>query len=121
MRLKSIVLSLLLAGAAIAADVNGKWFAQQPGGQGQTREMIYNLKAEGEKLTGTIVGGPAGDLPISDGKISGDNISFVMRAEFNGNTFVLNYKGVVSGDEIKFSLMREGGNQAREFTAKRAK
>jgi hypothetical protein len=41
--------------------------------------------------------------------------------EFNGNTMKLVYKGTVSGDEIKFSRTRDGGEgQAQEFTAKRA-
>jgi len=40
---------------------------------------------------------------------------------FNGNEMKMTYKGVVSGDTIKFSRMREGGDgQAQEFTAKRS-
>jgi hypothetical protein len=33
----------------------------------------------------------------------------------------LNYKGVVAGDEIKFTRTREGSDQKQEFTVKRAK
>jgi hypothetical protein len=39
-----------------------------------------------------------------------------------GNSIKVIYKGKVSGDEIKFTRMREGGNQPpTEFTAKRVK
>jgi hypothetical protein len=106
---------------AWAADVNGKWTAQVPGRGGQTRETTFNFKAEGEKLTGTV-SGMQGDNPISDGKISGDEISFTVKVSFNGNDVVLLYKGKISGDEIKMTRTRQGGDQpGQEFTAKRAK
>jgi hypothetical protein len=61
------------------------------------------------------------EQPISNGKVDGDNVSFDVKVQFQDNTFVMHYKGVASGDEIKFSVKREGGDQTREFTAKRAK
>jgi hypothetical protein len=116
---RSIVLILLLAaGAAFAADLNGKWVAQVPGRNGQTREVTYNFKVDGDKLTGTVVT-TRGEVNISDGKISGDDISFTQTMEFNGNSMKFLYKGKVSGDEIKFTRQREGG-EPQEFTAKRA-
>jgi len=124
MRTRTIWLSILaltlLASLAMAADVTGKWVANQPGRNG-TREVTYNFKADGSKLTGTASGFRGQEMPISDGKIDGDTISFVTKAEFNGNTIVMKYTGKVSDDEIKFSVQREGGDQSREFTAKRAK
>ena len=56
---------------------------------------------------------------ISDGKIDGDSLSFSQVMEFNGNSVKLIYKGKISGDEIKFTREREGGEPV-EFTAKRA-
>ncbi len=110
----------LLTLTALAADISGKWTAQVPGRGGQTREQTFNLKADGNTLTGTV-SGRGGDMPIADGKIDGDTISFTQTMEFNGNTMKLIYKGTVSGDEIKFSRTRDGGEgQAQEFTAKRA-
>jgi len=114
-----IVLLLLAAVVAFAADVNGKWVAQVPGRNGQTREVTFNLKADGGSLSGTV-SGRNGDNPIADGKIDGDNISFTQTLEFGGNTVKFIYKGKISGDEIKFTREREGGEgQAAEFTAKR--
>ena len=112
---------LAAVATAAAADVTGKWVAQVPGRDGQTRETVFNLKAEGDKLTGTM-SGRQGDNPISDGKITGDEVSFVVKLSFNGNDVKLLYKGKVAGDEIKFTRTREGGDQPpQEFTAKRAK
>ena len=111
----------LVAGIALAADVTGKWTASMPGRDGNTREVTYNFKADGDKLTGTTTGFRGQELQLMDGKVSGDDISFKTKVEFNGNTMVSVYKGKISGDEIKFSVQREGADQSREFTAKRAK
>jgi len=106
---------------AWAADLNGKWVGQVPGRGGQTRETTFTFKAEGDKLTGTV-SGMQGDNPISDGKISGDDITFTVKLSIQGNDITFLYKGKVSGDEIKFTRTRQGGDQpGQEFTAKRAK
>jgi len=120
---KRILHVLALIGAlsviALAADATGKWTAQVPGRDGQTREQTFNLKAAGDQLTGTVTAGQAGEAPISEGKVSGDTISFKLTREFGGNTITWTYTGAVSADQIKFK--REGGpGEPREFTAKRA-
>jgi autotransporter translocation and assembly factor TamB len=115
----TILFLLLAAAAAFAADVSGKWVAQVPGRNGQTREVTFNLKADGNNLTGTV-SGRRGDTPIADGKIDGDNVSFTQTLEFGGNTVKFIYKGKISGDEIKFTRERDGGEgEPAEFTAKR--
>ncbi len=109
----------LLASGALAADVTGKWTAQVPGREGQTREVTFNFKGDGDKLTGTM-SGRQGDTPISEGKISGDTISFVVVREMGGNQIKQSFTGTVAGEEIK--MKREGGQgQPIEFVAKRAK
>ena len=121
MILRSIACTLALAGALLAANVTGKWTATVPGRDGQTREVTYNLKADGNTLTGTIPGRGGQEIQITDGKIEGDTITFKTKMEFNGNTMVMNYTGKVEGDTIKFTQKREGGEQPpREYTAKRA-
>ena len=91
-----------------------------PGRGGQTREATFTFKVDGNTLTGSV-SSPRGDADISDGKIDGNQISFTQTLEFNGNTVKLLYKGIVSGDEIKFTRARDGGDQPpQEFTAKRA-
>jgi hypothetical protein len=117
---RSITIGLLLLcfSFALVADVTGKWVAQVPSRQGGTREQTFNFKTNGDKLTGTI-SGRQGDVAITDGKISGDTITFTVKVEYGGNSVEQKYTGTVSGDEIKFK--REGGQGGpREFTAKHA-
>ena len=49
-------------------------------------------------------------------------MSFKIKREFNGNAFVMNYAGMVAGDELKLKMTVEGRDMpAREMTLKRAK
>lgn len=110
---------LVLATSVFAADVSGKWKAEMPGRNGETRTVTFNLKADGDKLTGTMSGGMGGDAKLQDGKVDGDNVSFNIVREFNGNSMKINYKGKLEGEELKMQMMREGADQPREFVAKR--
>lgn len=118
----SLTSALVLAGtlALQAADISGKWTAQVPGRDGQTRETTFNFKVEGEKLTGTTTT-PGGDVPLSDGTVKGDDVAFNVVANFNGQDVKIIYKGKVAGDEIKFTRQREGGDRVTDFVAKRSK
>lgn len=110
---------LALAIGVSAADVSGKWVAQVPGRDGQTRETTFVLKQEGDRLTGSVSGRQGAMTPIADGKVSGDTVTFTSTMERGGNTIKWTYTGKVAGSEIQFK--REGGQgQAREFVAKRA-
>ena len=104
--------------AAIAADATGKWTATistQIGEQAYT----YTFKVEGEKLTGKA-SSQFGEIEIVDGKIKGDDVSFVENVKYQDMAIRIEYKGKISGDEIKFS--RQVGEFAtEEFVAKRAK
>lgn len=118
MRLAVLALSLAFAGAAVAADISGKWTAQVPGRDGAPQDTTFNFKVDGTTLTGTM-STQRGDAQISEGKVEGDKVSFTVVRSFGGGEVKLLYKGTVTGNEIKFT--REGGQgPAREFTAKRA-
>src|SRR5262245_28731566 len=114
----AVTMLIALAFVVLAADVNGKWVGSVPGRGGQNVDTTFTFKAEGEKLTGTVTGF-GGEVPISDGKVTGDTISFSTSIERNGNTIKQSYTGTVAGDEIKFK--REGGRGPIEFTAKKSK
>ena len=118
----SWIVAVLAALATVgqAADVAGKWVAQVPGRGGETRETTFNLKVDGENLTGTM-SGRQGDVALTDGKIKDDALSFNVAMSFQGNDVKFVYKGKVSGDEIQFTRQREGSERSQEFTAKRVK
>ena len=109
----AVAASLLLAVSSFAADnVSGKWSAEMQGPQGNTMTQTFTLKAEGEKLTGTV-SGRGGDTPISDGTVKGDEVSFnVVRKMQDGNEIKIGYKGKVAGDELKLTRAAMGDRPA---------
>ena len=126
MRLKMMMVVLsalfLLTGSAFAADVTGTWMAEMPafgggpgggggqgGGQQAPRQIIFDLKADGAKLTG-MVKSSRGESEIIDGKIDGDKVSFAIKRQgFQGNEMTIKYDGTVAGDELTVKMSFEGG------------
>ncbi len=118
--IRVLIVVALFALVASAADVTGKWTAQRPGRDGQTQTTTFTFKVDGGTLTGTVSGGRGGDTAISEGKVSGDDISFVVERSFNEKKIRQIYKGTVAGDEIKFKVSTEGVDRTFEMTAKKA-
>ena len=111
---------VLLLAVAMAADISGKWTGDMPGRGGDTTPTTFTFKVDGAKLTGSMTG-PQGDIPLQEGKVSGNDVSFSTTLDFGGNSVKILYKGAVNGDQIKMTREREGGGgQAREFTIKRS-
>src|SRR5437764_8512656 len=109
-----------LAVPAFAADPTGtwKWTVER---NGNVRETTLKLKVEAGKLTGTISGRDNTETPIDEGKVDGDEISFKVTREFNGNKIVQSYKGKLSGDTLKGKIEseRDGQTQSRDWEAKK--
>ena len=117
-----LMMMALCALVAFAADVTGKWTAQVPGRNG-TSEWTFNFKVDGETLTGTVTVPFGGGMEqeITEGKVSGDDISFATVFQGPNGEFRMNYKGKVKGDEIEFTREMPGGQfPASNFTAKKA-
>lgn len=102
--------------SAFAAGIDGKWAATMEGQNGPMT-TTFTFKADGDKLTGTV-SGRNGEAPIEDGKIEGNNISFVRTMERNGEKMQIKYSGTLSGDELKLKVTTPRGD--REMTAKRS-
>jgi hypothetical protein len=127
--LKSIIqlaacLTLTLGFTASAEDkkidVTGTWKSSFTNQTGQVRESTFKLKVEGDKLTGTV-SGRNNDTAIEEGKVKGEEISFQVTREINGNKVTMKYTGKVSGDTIKGKAEseRDGQPQKRDWVAKR--
>ena len=103
------------------ADPSGTWKWSFTGQGGQTRETTLKLKLDGEKLTGTV-SGRGGETAIAEAKLKGEEISFQVTREFNGNKVTTKYNGKISGDTIKgkMEFERDGQAQSRDWEAKRA-
>jgi len=115
-------LALLWALPAMAADVTGKWKAEFESPVG-TQKYTYEFKVEGTKLSGKAFFermGEKGEVELKDGKVTGDDISFVEMLDFQGTPIVIAYTGKVAGDEIKF-IRKVGDFGSEELVAKRLK
>lgn len=101
-------------------DLTGTWKSSFTNQDGQVRETTFKLKAEGEKLTGTA-SGRNNDVAIDEGSIKGEEVSFKVTREFNGNKMVIKYSGKLSGDTItgKSESERDGEKRSRDWVAKR--
>ena len=119
MKLRITLISCLLAVAAFAADVSGKWTGEMQGRNGP-QQVTITLKADGNTLTGTV-SGRGGDTQISDGTVNGDTVKFSVTREIQGNSMKTNYTGKIAGDDIKFTVEREGGQgRTQELTVHRS-
>ncbi len=126
-RLTVAVLVVAVAGlvgvarAEDKANATGTWKWTVSFG-GNDFEMMLKLKQEGDKLTGTLIRGDR-ETKIEDGKVKGDEISFTVTTERNGNKVTRKYSGKISGDTIKgkTEFERNGEAQSRDWEAKRDK
>jgi hypothetical protein len=106
------------------ADPTGTWTWSQPGRNGgEPRENTLTIKKEGDKLVGTLAGGRGGETKIQNAKMTGEELSFDVTREVQGNSFTSKYKGKVAGDTITGKIARERDGETREtdWTAKRKK
>jgi len=76
-------------------------------------KLEFTFKRTGAVLTGTAAT-PVGKLPISQIKVTGDKISFVV---LNGK-FKIIHEGTLSGDEMKLKIHNPG--ETMDAIAKRA-
>jgi hypothetical protein len=144
----ALLVILIFALTCSAADISGKWLAQITGPTGSKSERIFTFQVSGDKLTGTVTnlqvslatfeekGKPpmtgtlktqnADPQAISEGKISGDDVSFAIVTQTPFGDMRADYKGKISGDTIKFTIEQSGGmggpmggGQPQEIVAKR--
>jgi hypothetical protein len=104
---------------AFAADITGTWTvlvkAAPPNGEDLPITFVFHQ--EGGKLTGTVAV-PDEVAPISNGKVDGDKISFVVT--FSVSSFT--YEGTITGDEIPVTVKPDNPNFPEgAFTLKRSK
>ncbi len=123
------ILALCAAAAWLwaAASIDGKWVAKierQDAQKGTVvTEFTLDLKAEGDRLTGTVTrtgGRRPLVLTIENGKIQGDRFSFttVQKGRQGEQKFL--WEGTVSGAEIKGTRTAEGRRRGTPFTARRS-
>jgi hypothetical protein len=103
--LLALVMTAGMATVALAADVTGKWVGSVETPNGPL-ELTYELKADGETLTGTVASA-MGSLPINNGKIVGDTLTFDVDLE--GSKINCEAKLNTAGDEIAVKASGDWG------------
>jgi hypothetical protein len=114
-----VLLTAVFAVGGFAAEVDGKWKAVFETPNGQKLESIFDFKAEGSTLNGTV-SSTRGESKIQDGKVEGDTITFNVVRNFNGQDFKMGYKGKLAADEIKMTVSF-GEDRTFDMVAKREK
>lgn len=106
---------------ALGADIDGKWSRETQGKNGPQTQTL-TLKAEGNKLTGSMEqggGGKGGPATISDGTINGANVEFKVVRDFGGNSITQTFKGTVSATELKLTIEGAGKGGPQEAVFKK--
>ncbi len=123
--LSVVVIACLMAGIALAAGIDGKWYSERKmsrDGNDFVIKTTFELKSDGAKLTGKMVMAfgdmEPRDIEIKDGKIEGNKFSFTTTMSTPNGDFKTNYTGTGDGDMIKGTATREGAPE-RPFDAKR--
>lgn len=116
--LNILLLAALCLIPAFAADIDGKWAATYDTQAGSIT-TTWELKSDGTKLTGKATSS-FGDRDITEGKIEGNQVSWVEVINTGDVTVRVVCKGTLNGDEIKLSRI-VGDVGSNEVVAKRVK
>jgi hypothetical protein len=107
MKLILLSLGLLLAlgnvarAAEGASDPTGTWHWTAPANpDGQVPKVTFNLKLQGDILTGTVVKA-TGTKNITNGVVKGDQVSFQVFSAGHAGKSVATYSGKLTQDVIK--------------------
>ncbi len=115
--MRGILLVVLLAVGAWAADISGQWKGEWTDYR-DTPPCTFTFQQDGASLTGTI-SDSGGDLQIRDGKVSGDRVSFAVVRSFGGREMTSTYSGRVDGGEITFKVSLPGSERDWHMIAKK--
>jgi len=112
----STVLFLMISAVTFAAGIDGTWLSKVKTQDGNEFEMTYVFKTEGGKVTGSMKT-PNGDMPVTNVKVDGKNISFEMA--FGDQS--MKYAGTLKDDDTITLKMIDSPMGDMEMTLKRQK
>ena len=121
--LQTVLLAVVLALAASAADVSGTWSGTLkitgPDGKTQDDTIHLILQQEGGKLTGTAGPSAGEQLPIEKDAVDGNNVTMEVPIPNGAFKFVI----ALDGDHLKgdVTLAAAGQTMKAKLDATRAK
>ncbi len=83
-------------------------------------DRTFTFKVDGAKLTGEANSDMVGKSTIEDGKVDGDNVTFSITFEFQGNKMTTTFKGKTEGDAISLTEVVGDTGMTLEWKGKRA-
>lgn len=107
--MRLMLVMLLAVCSAFAQGVAGKWKATADGPNG-SMERTFDFKVDGDKLSGETVSSFAGKSTIANGKVNGEEISFTLTIEIQGEKMDVTYKGKVTGSTMKLTSTAAGNS-----------
>jgi len=111
---------------AAAADLTGEWRAKMESPQA-TVVYLFTFEVKGDSFTGSVKVKNDGEEAvgqITDGKIDGDLVSFVVHIPIGGQPGTVTAKGTVAGNEMKLTVEGEDphdGHKKLDLTLTRAR
>lgn len=90
---------LTSAVAGQSPNVVGTWDITIDSPQGQNKAMLV-IKKDGDKLSGAMKSA-RGERPIESVALTGNDLTFVMKANVQGQDMVFTYKGKVENESMK--------------------
>ena len=120
LRTLSFASAFVLAATLVAqaADITGKWTAQVPGRDGQTRETTFDLQG-GRREADRHDDRHERRCADHDGTVKGDAIAFTVVDQLQGQEVKILYKGTVAGDgdQVHAPARRRRPSRPAEFVA----
>jgi len=130
LKLLGCVALTFCAVSAVQADdkpnVAGTWSWTRPGRNGGPDVTnTLTLKIDGDTVTGSLSApgrNRVNKSEITEGKITGNEVTFKITNERNGTTTTMTYTGKITGDTIEGKIKRQtGDNEPRTSTWKAAR
>ena len=113
--MKLLISLLAFATLLIAENLSGIWVGQIPARNGDLLDIAFQLTQTGTILSGKMYG-DYGSSPIVEGKVTGDEIVFVVRSTEQAgnqiNTSRLRFSGTLKNGELELSRERESSTNA---------
>lgn len=112
-----VTLLALAAPARAQADVSGSWVltVQSPEAGG---DLTAVFAQDGATVTGALESALVSGVEMTDGRIEGNELSFLLHVDFQGQWFTVEVSADVDGDSMKGTMyLPEVGSMP--FTGKR--
>jgi hypothetical protein len=92
------------------ADIVGTWKLEVTRENGESSESTITITADGEKLQGRYES-PYGEREAKKLQVKGDELSFELSGDTDNGSFLVTYKGKLSGDSFKGTMSFEFGER----------